>query len=190
MAEIQSPDAATARVFFALWPDEALRGALTRASQCLHGRHGGRLMQPDSLHLTLVFVGQVAAGRIPDLMAMAGAIRAHAFDVVFDQAACWRHNHIAFLGARQCPDPLLALVKALEQGLRGLDIAFDQRPYKPHITLVRNADCSRQGDQEEGGKENPALGPICWPARDFVLVKSSLRPEGARYVELGRWPLL
>jgi len=74
--------------------------------------------------------------------------------------------------------------------LKALGIDFDKRPYKPHITLLRKADCRKATDSESGNKKNPALEPIRWPARDFVLVKSSLRPDGARYEELGRWPLL
>lgn len=181
----------TARVFFALWPDEALRGALAKASVEMHARHGGRRTRPDSIHLTLVFVGRVEARRIPELLAMAAAIRVASFDTGFDVAECWRHNHIGCLGAAQVPETLLELVRELEAGLQALDISFDRRPYKPHITLLRNADCRKEAADSGGlGKKNPALEPIRWPARDFVLVKSSLRSEGARYEELGRWPLL
>jgi len=179
-----------ARVFFALWPDEALRGALTKASAEMHARHGGRRTRPDSIHLTLVFVGQVEARRIPELLAMAAAIRVPAFDTDFDVAECWRHNRIGCLRTGRIPDHLLELVRALEAGLKALGFPFDQRPYKPHITLLRKADCHTLTDSGKGEKENPAPGPIRWPARDFVLVKSNLRPDGARYEELGRWPLL
>ncbi len=181
----------TARLFFALWPDEMLRGALAKASVEMHTRHGGRRTRPDSIHLTLVFVGQVEVRRIPELLAMAAAIRVTSFDTDFDVAECWRHNHIGCLGAVRIPDNLLELVRELEAGLKALDIPFDRRPYKPHITLLRKADCRGNAMDSGGpGKKNPALEPIRWPARDFVLVKSSLRSEGARYEELGRWPLL
>lgn len=188
----------TARVFFALWPDEGVRKALVRAAGILHARHGGRPTRPDSIHLTLLFVGQVDAARIPDLLALARSIRIDRFDVDFDRAECWRHNHIGCLEASAPPEHLGALVKALEQGLQALGVAFDQRPYKPHVTLLRKADCRGaievvKGDGIGDGqreKKNPAPGVIHWPARDFVLVKSKLRPDGARYEELGRWPLL
>ena len=70
-----------------------------------------------------------------------------------------------------------------ETRLNAADIPFDQRKYVPHITLLRKADCSAQ-------MTNPASVPIRWPARDFVLVNSSLRSGGALYEQLGRWPLL
>jgi len=180
-------------VFFALWPDEGLRKALVKVGGSLHALHGGRRMRPDSIHLTLVFVGQVDVRHIPDLLAMAGQQRVEGFTTLFDKAECWRHNHIGCLGAGETPENLLALVQALEGGLKALDIPFDRRPYKPHITLLRNADCRREeaGPEREGkAKNTPAPEAVAWPARDFVLVKSSLRPEGALYEELGRWPLL
>ncbi|MEW5769767.1 MAG: RNA 2',3'-cyclic phosphodiesterase [Pseudomonadota bacterium] len=185
----EAPAGETARVFFALWPDAGVREGLVRAGAALHALHGGRRMRPDSLHLTLVFVGAVMAGRIPELLAVAGDVQVGGFETVFDQPECWRHNRIACLGASEVPDGLRELVGGLEAGLLGLGMPFDRRPYKPHITLLRNADC-RRAAAAEGEKENPASGPLRWPARDFVLVRSSLRPDGARYEELGRWPLL
>lgn len=190
MTEATSFATGTARVFFALWPDDAARAALVKAGSILQVRHGGRPTRPDSVHLTLVFVGAVEEGRLPELLAMAESLRVERFDTDFDLVECWRHNHIGCLGASQPPEPLFSLVHGLETGLKVLGIPFDRRPYKPHVTLLRKADCRRETDSGEGGKENPALGPIRWPARDFVLVKSSLRPDGARYEELGRWPLL
>jgi 2'-5' RNA ligase len=180
----------TARVFFALWPDAGVRRALVKAAGILHGRHGGRQTRPDSIHLTLVFVGQVDVQHIPGLLAMAEAMRVASFDVEFDTAECWRHNHIGCLGASRTPENLLALVEELESGLKTMGIPFDRRPYKPHITLLRKADCRKGYDFGEETKKSPALQPVGWPARDFVLVKSSLRPDGTRYEELGRWPLL
>ncbi|MCP5277223.1 MAG: RNA 2',3'-cyclic phosphodiesterase [Thiobacillus sp.] len=184
----------TARVFFALWPDEGVHKALVRAAGILHARHGGRQTRPDSTHLTLVFVGQVDEARIPDLLAMARGIQIGRFDTDFDKAECWRHNHIGCLVASETPEHLGALVKALETGLQGLGVPFDKRTYKPHITLLRKADCRQETGAASGDgkpeKENPAPEAIRWPARDFVLVKSSLRPDGALYEELGRWPLL
>ena len=170
-----------ARVFFALWPDPGLRRALVRARDALHGNLSGRSMREDSLHLTLVFIGDISESRLSELTALAAALRVEAFDFRLDQAACWRHNRIGHLAASQIPEAMLALVQGLEQGLDRLELPYDQRPYRPHVTLVRNADCKNR---------NPALEPITWEARDFVLVRSTLRADGARYEELGRWPLL
>lgn len=173
--------AGTARVFFALWPDKALRRQLHQASGRLHQAHGGRRMKPDTVHLTLLFIGSIERERLPELQAVASAIRVPQFDVAFDQADCWRHNRIAFLTASQAPNGLFELVKALEVQVSQTGIAYDRRSYKPHITLVRNADCT---------KIKPALEPIIWAAREFVLVESKVDSNGANYQQLARCSLL
>lgn len=142
-------------------------------------------MRPDTLHLTLVFIGQVAQERLPGLLEIAADVRVASFVLDFDLEACWRHNRIAHLGASRPPEALFALVRQLEGGLEAGGLAFDRRPYVPHVTLIRNAGCG----VDRSGKENPAPEPVSWPVRDFVLVRSSLRPEGARYEQIGAWPL-
>jgi 2'-5' RNA ligase len=67
------------RLFFALWPDAAVRDELYRAAQAAHDGSGGRCMRRDNLHQTLVFVGSVAAERIAGLEAAAAAITVPAF---------------------------------------------------------------------------------------------------------------
>jgi len=171
------------RLFFALWPDEEVRASLDAAAGKLHELRGGRRTRPDTLHLTLVFIGETAVDKLPELLAAAAGVAVQKFEVLFDRSDCWRHNHIAHLGASLSPPALLELVGQLESRLSSAGIPFDRRPYVPHITLLRKADCSP-------GKENPALAPIRWPARDFVLVRSSLRSGGALYEQMGRWPLL
>jgi RNA 2',3'-cyclic 3'-phosphodiesterase len=171
------------RLFFALWPDEDVRASLAAAAGKLHELRGGRRTRPDTLHLTLVFVGEIAVERLPELLAAAAGVAVPTFEVLFDHSDCWRHNHVAHLGASLSPPALLELVGQLESRLSSAGIAFDRRPYVPHITLLRKADCSP-------GIENPALAPIRWLARDFVLVRSSLRSGGALYEQIGRWPLL
>lgn len=143
-------------------------------------------MRADSLHLTLVFVGEVSFQQLGELAGMASNVRSVPFEFRLERAACWRHNRIGHLAVDAPPKPMLTLVSQLEQGLDRLDIPFDPRPYRPHVTLIRNADC-KNADCKNG---NPALEPISWAARDFVLVRSTLRANGARYEELGRWPLL
>lgn len=170
-----------ARVFFALWPDAEVRGELDRAAARLHKLRGGRRTRAETIHLTLVFVGEVPRASLPLLQEAATGIAVPAFDLVFDQNECWRHNHIAFVTTSRPPAALMDLVTALENLLDRLGFAFDRRAYRPHVTLVRNADCRPEG---------PSLQPICWPVRDFVLVESRLCPEGAQYPLLGRYPLL
>ncbi len=169
-----------ARLFFALWPDAGVRVRLAEARDVLHAIHGGCAMQADSLHLTLAFLGDVELSLLPGLRGLARECSREPFTLALDRVGCWRHNHIAWAGASHTPEPLSRLVTGLTVGLTRMGVHPDGRPYTPHVTLLRNAECQ---------KENPALKPIEWVARDFVLVRSTLRADGARYEEVGRWPL-
>lgn len=170
-----------ARVFFALWPDERVRNELDRVAARLHRLRGGRRTRAETIHLTLLFVGNVPRTTLPALQASAADIRVPVFELVLDQAECWRHNRIAFVTTSRPPPQLMGLVTALEAVLERIPIAYDRRPYKPHVTLLRNADCR---------PDAPLRQAIRWTAREFVLVESRLCPEGAQYPQLGRYPLV
>jgi len=171
-------------VFFALWPEPDVRKRLHALSGSLHGRLGGRRSHPDTLHLTLIFVGEVENALLAPMREAASRVGVPSFEMVFDRLDCWRHNQIAHVGLAETPAPLRALVDGLGAALGKAGIPFDARPFKAHVTLLRKTDCMKFGGQ------NPAPQPIRWSARDFVLVRSSLRPEGARYERLAGWPLL
>ncbi|MGQ9685406.1 MAG: RNA 2',3'-cyclic phosphodiesterase [Thiobacillaceae bacterium] len=170
-----------ARVFFALWPDERVRGELARVTARLHRLRGGRRTRAETIHLTLLFVGNVPRTILPALQAGAADIRLPVFELVLDQAECWRHNRIAFLTTSQTPATLLDLVTNLESRLDRLGIPFDRRPYVPHVTLLRHADCRPDG---------PPIQPLRWPVREFVLVESRLEAQGAQYRVLNSYPLM
>ena len=55
------------RLFFALWPSETERTALALWQPRLHELCGGRAMRPATLHVTLVFLGEVAENRLEAL---------------------------------------------------------------------------------------------------------------------------
>ena len=169
------------RLFFALWPGTAARAGLQAAVELAPGLYGGKPSRADSLHLTLNFLGEVDEAAAARAIDVAATVRAAPVAMAFDLLDCWRHNRIAYLAMTRAPDELLDLAGALARVMREAELPSERRPYFPHVTLLRKAACE---------KKNPAPEPVLWTARDFVLVKSSLRPEGARYEQLGRWPLL
>ena len=169
----------SARVFFALWPDDRVRDALHREARMLHRNCGGRVMRRENVHLTLVFVGDVAVERLDELRSVAGAIAGHSFELVLDQLGYWRHNRIVWAAPKGVPGPLRQIVTALESGLQQAGFGFDQRPYAPHLTLLRDA--------RAPGVAAPLH--LDWPVGDFVLVESAQGPRGAEYLVRARWKL-
>jgi len=177
--EHETPEPATLRLFFALWPDDAIRDALNRTGKWLHQHWGGRRMRAETVHITLAFLGETPADRLACLVACADSIKADAYDLVLDQAGYWRHNRIGWLGASETPPQHFELVRGLNVALLQAGFPVDARPHVPHVTLLRNS---------QGGQV-PACTPVVWPIRDFVLVKSVTESDGAHYDVIRRWPL-
>lgn len=166
------------RLFLALWPDDATRERLADWTRAIRRVSGGRAMRPENVHLTLAFLGGTAASARPAIDAAARRVTTAPFTLRIDEPGYWRHNRIAWAGVREPPVALDTLVADLRAALVDASIAFDPKPFVAHITLVRNA---------RPGFELPALEPIDWPVRDFVLVRSVTGPEGSAYEVIRRW---
>lgn len=173
-----------ARVFFAVWPDPPARAALHRAALAAGRRCGGRVMRPQTLHLTLAFIGDADPGRLPELAAVAAAVRAPAFALRLDHLGYWAHNRIVWAGSRRPDAGLLALADDLAGGLRAAGWPSGRKPgrdFAPHVTLVRKA--------EAGAGDLPEMAPVAWECSNFVLLRSRLSAAGPLYETIGKWPL-
>ena len=174
-----SPD--TARLFFALWPGAAASTGLAEAGRRLHEICGGRRTRAETIHLTLAFLGEVEPERIDDLLALAGEIHVPAFGLNLTRFGWWPHNRIVWAAPDETPVELTLLVDALRESLLGAGFRFDTKPFVPHVTLLRKANCR--------GNPLPA-GEVEWRAEDFVLVRSVPGESGSAYEVVGRWNLL
>jgi RNA 2',3'-cyclic 3'-phosphodiesterase len=175
----------TARVFFALWPSAAERRGLAAWQMPLQQLCGGRAMRAETLHNTLVFIGAVEPARLEALQLAAREagqkMDGAAFELCFDAARYWQHNHIVYAAPGAAPPQLAQLVAGLEQSLDRHGFSFDRRAYQAHVTLLRNA---RQSDAAL-----PALQPACWQIRDFVLAESARQDGETGYKVLARFAL-
>ena len=169
-----------ARLFFAAWPTPAVQRALHRIAEHAQRECSGRAIAARNIHLTLAFLGNVDRGRMPQLDAVAAATTGAPCDLVVDRVEYWRRNRILWAGVERCPLPLPALVADLSSGLRAIGFSLDERPYVPHITLVRNA---------RRKPADSAIAAITWPVRDLALVESVPRGRERVYEVLRRWPL-
>jgi len=165
------------RLFFALWPDDATRDALAAAAAGLSLRDGRPVARAD-LHLTLAFLGEVAAERLDALYAMAAAIALPAFELEIAMAGWWRRSRVVWLAPREIPTPLVALAGALQAGA---DLhAESPADYRPHVTIARRV------------RHVPGLVAgfsIPWQVQGFALIASNCAGHGARYRALAQWPL-
>jgi 2'-5' RNA ligase len=155
------------RLFFASWPPAEVASALFAWAQEAQRDCGGRVTRPETIHLTLAFLGETDAG---EAKALAGAVRAPATSFAIEQARYWDHNRIVWVGPRQTPPELGQLARVLGETGR----------YAAHVTLIRKARAPRR---------LPPVPALDWPVPEFVLASSTLAPEGARYEVLARYAL-
>ena len=115
------------RLFFALWPDDAVRVELARYRLDLARACEGRPVRTETLHITLVFIGEVPEVRVAELAACADRVTARAFDLVVDTAGCFDKAHVAWLGCSQPPAALLDLQFALQTEAAKAGFSVDAR---------------------------------------------------------------
>ena len=173
------------RLFFALWPDAALRKqiATTVAGLERDNATGGRRLNPDRYHLTLQFLGDFHPLRqsvLDAAIVAAGSIRLPPFDLVLDLAGSFPKAGVCWLGATTAPETLQQLWNELGRALTSARVQVRSAPtFSPHLTVLRDV-------------RNPLpptpIQPLPWPVREFVLVDSVSGAYPA-YRVLGRWPL-
>ena len=166
----------TLRLFFALPcpPEQATAICRWRDEQALQGRP----VPPQNLHLTLAFLGAQPADCLDGLRRLAADLDCPAFELTLDRLITLGKGFIC-LQPSAPPPALDYLAAALRAQLAALGLVLDSRPFLPHLTLTRH------GHERVHG-HSPAFG---WTVDRFVLFVSETTAQGARYRELGSWPL-
>ena len=171
------------RLFFALWPPDAVRERLAAEVQSRAAL--GRAIPARNLHVTVVFLGAVPQERLPLVLETAQSTQKLTFGGNFmlhlERVEFWRRSSLVCLIAEQAPPQLLAIVASLHAGLRerGFELREHEK-FRPHVTLVR--DVGR-------APEAPAIAPVQWPVESFALVESQVGQRGSEYTVLEEWRL-
>jgi 2'-5' RNA ligase len=165
------------RLFFALWPEEAVRA---RLAAVLPATLDGRPVRSDNLHFTLVFLGSVDEETRACVEQAASGVACAPFELLFDTAGYFPRPQVVWIAPSHPPAELATLVGALRDALAPCGLALDQRPYRPHLTLARKV---------RGRLVLPPIVPIAWPVAGFSLVESRSQVSGVRYVPLRSWEL-
>lgn len=170
----------TSRLFFALWPDNETRQALTRLNQSIEAKDF-KQVQPHNFHVTLVFLGPINKDVESLLKQSVTDIAVQPFELTFDSLSYWSKPKILCLTCQQpSPETAMILVTALTKAAASCGLKTDTRPYTPHITLARHA----------RHLPDVKFEPIIWRAEAFCLVESCSEPDGVCYRVIQQWPLL
>ena len=168
------------RLFFALWPPPTTIAALDAWAKGAQILVGGRPTRPESIHLTLAFLGDVAEARVEDAIGAARSVRGARHALPIERAKVWMHNRVGWVGPQRTPRVLTHLTDSLRERLLAQGFAIESRPFSAHVTLLRNAAKSSR---------LPPLPALEWPVDEFTLVRSRLSQKGSSYEVLARFGL-
>jgi len=169
------------RLFFALWPDDALRAQLHRASNTITVERPARRVPHYNLHLTLHFIGNVFLGEMDCLRQQARLVEAAAFELNVDRQGHFRKPRVAWLGCREIPVALRELHEQLGQRLQLCDYQPEKRHYNPHVTVARKIGTIA---------DSASFAPIAWQVTEFSLVEVRQVENGVQYRVIESFPLL
>jgi RNA 2',3'-cyclic 3'-phosphodiesterase len=193
------------RIFIGIDLDVEVRARIERFLEGVQGfAPEARWVRPESLHITLKFIGEQPAERVEAITARLQRVDCSAFEIrsagygFFPTAKAPRVFWIGINGGSQ----LAELAGAIDAATAELGIPREDRAYSPHLTLARGGGKSGSPKWREGDGPNAtfavlekrlaAMGELDFGtmmAREFILYQSQLSPRGSKYTRLHRFPL-
>ncbi|MGA2102787.1 MAG: RNA 2',3'-cyclic phosphodiesterase [Candidatus Sulfotelmatobacter sp.] len=193
------------RLFLALDIDDAVRERIIRFIEGVcNFAPDARWMQPESLHVTLKFIGEQPEMVVERIKQSMTAISTAATPIHFRGYGFFptaKSARVFWIGMESGPE-LVALASSIDETMPALGIPKEDRPFSPHLTLARGRGAS--GSPRSSRKDGPnriferlqeKLAALPTPEfgtmtpREFFLYQSQLSPKGSRYTKLARFAL-
>lgn len=159
-------------LFFALWPSDRQRDTMRNIINPAVSVVEGTPVDRRNWHVTLVYIGPFAEEKIPALQEAVARIEPFEIRLRFDRINFWQRPKIATVNPRNSPAELQTLVNSIEQKLEPFGFVPNERTYRPHITVARNA---------RSFPEEPLARPIDLQWSSFELIESLSTARGEQY---------
>jgi RNA 2',3'-cyclic 3'-phosphodiesterase len=193
------------RLFVALDIDQQIRDGIASFISDMRGLAPAvRWVQPESLHVTLKFIGERPDTMVQAIENALSGILAKAFQLSFRGAGFFpteKSARVFWIGI-QADAALAELAAQMERSFVPLGIEAEKRAFSPHLTLARAGDGSGAPGRQQGDRPNrrfstlqaklnalpsPVFGTM--NATEFFLYRSQLSSRGAQYTKIARFPL-
>jgi RNA 2',3'-cyclic 3'-phosphodiesterase len=193
------------RLFVAFDIDDEIHGRIVRFVEGVQGfAPDARWVRPESLHVTLKFIGERAEAALPRIKQALTTIKASAAEIHFRGYGFFptaNSARVFWVGMDAGPE-LGALARAIDEKTAALGIPKEERAFSPHLTLARAGGGSGSPRRIKGDNRNrvfqslqqklaarpaPEFGTMT--AREFFLYQSQLSPKGSKYTKLERFDL-
>jgi 2'-5' RNA ligase len=149
---------------------------------------GAKWIEPENMHITLRFAGDIDGRTADELVSGLAAVRARPFSVSIQGVGSFggREPKVLWAGV-EAGEELDALYRANERAARGAGLEPEGRNFKAHVTLAR----MRGGRQQAVARfleENGGLRTEPFVATRFVLLSARPGSGGGPYVVEAEFP--
>ena len=187
------------RLFVAVTLPAEAREAIARLIHALRAADltGVRLVDPDGVHLTLKFLGNVDRSRV--------SVLTDALDAVGEGAAPFalqlsgvgvfpnpRSPRVLWAGVSGDTESLTALARRIDEACSTLGFSRERRPFSPHLTLARVRESASAHERQHSATiiKDIGLAPTQpFSVQAFHLVRSTLTPSGPIYETVHTIPM-
>ena len=177
------------RLFTAIALTDAARAAIAaeqkRVVEALDRESGRlRLVRPEQMHLTLVFIGEVDEGRAAAIAAvMAGDIPIAPFRIGLGGVGAFPPRgapRVLYMDVVDGADAAIELHRLVSDRLAQVDVPREQRKFRPHLTLGR----WRDGRPSDRPRSSTRAEIAAVDAASVTLFQSRLSPAGPAYTQV------
>jgi len=181
------------RSFIAIELPEELKRELGRLQTGLKAdKPRIRWVNPEGMHLTLKFLGNVPAAKIDAITQVMteSAARVSPFRLEVGHLGAFpnmKHVQVVWVGLGGELDRIRQLHKYLEAGLSRLGFVAEKRPFSPHLTLARVGNEASPEERQRFGELIAATGfetDKVITVNGIVLMRSQLTSRGAIYSKI------
>jgi RNA 2',3'-cyclic 3'-phosphodiesterase len=193
------------RLFVALDIGDEVRDRIARFLDGVRGfSPDARWVRPESLHVTLKFIGELSGDKVEKIRQALGTTTAERFEISIRGYGFFpgtRRPRVFWIGIEAGPE-LTSLAAAIDEKLEALGVAKEEHAFSPHLTLARGAGGPGRPLQQKGASSHPSfmrlqgkLAALPAPdfgtmtAREFFLYRSQLSPGGSKYMKLAEFAL-
>jgi RNA 2',3'-cyclic 3'-phosphodiesterase len=193
------------RIFIALDIDDSIRERIARFLEGVSGfAPDARWVRPESLHVTLKFVGEKPAEAVEEIKRALTLVHGEPMEITFRSYGFFptaKAARVFWLGIESSPQ-LLSLAQAVDEATFTLGIPKENHAFSPHLTLARGGGRSGAPGWQKRDAPNknfqrlqeklaampaPEFGTMT--AREFFLYQSQLSRGGSRYTKIAQFPL-
>jgi 2'-5' RNA ligase len=146
----------------------------------------GKFTEPENLHLTLKFLGEISEERVGEVKKRLEEIKFRSFEAKLGVCGLFSKKSFRILWIKLLGEGVYGLQKEIDSKLR--DIFLVEERFMGHITLARIKKVFDRKIFLEYVK-NIKTKKISFRVVDFVLKKSELKHEGPVYNDLKRYNL-